>query len=58
MQKGAKKDAKKDAKKKTKKGGLNGSFIIMAYLLNLGSRGWQPLCRPKNYRLKVEFTYF
>ena len=24
-------------------------FIIMAYLLNIGSRGWQKtLCRPKN----------
>lgn len=43
---------KKDAKgNKSKKGGLNVSFhfIIMAYLLTIGSRGrHKALCRPKN----------
>ena len=42
-----------DAKEnENKKGGLNPSFfIIMAYLLTIGSRGrHKALCRPKNKR--------
>ena len=38
-------------KKDAKKDGLNHfifiSFIIMAYWINIGSRGWQSLCRTK-----------